>query len=64
MDSLLTRMPAAELAKPAVVSVASTEFRGFEDGQTNYMLIRMNTAYFNYMLSEEKAANVPRDLAF
>jgi len=54
MDSLLTRMPAAELAKPAVVSVASTEFHGFEDGQTNYMLIRMNTAYFNYTLSEEK----------
>lgn len=54
MDSLLTRLPAAELAKPAVVSVASTEFHGFEDGQTNYMLIRMNAAYYNNTLSDEK----------
>jgi hypothetical protein len=54
MDSLLVHLPAAELAKPAVVSVASTEFHGFEDGQTNYMLIRMNAAYFNNGLSEEK----------
>ena len=54
MDSLLAHLPAAELAKPAVVSVAATEFHGFEDGQTNYMLIRMNAAYFNNGLSDEK----------
>jgi hypothetical protein len=54
MDSLLTRLAGAELAKPAIVSVASTEFHGFEDGQTNYMLIRMNAAYYNNTLSDEK----------
>jgi hypothetical protein len=54
MDSLLAHLPAAELGKPAVVSVASTEFHGFEDGQANYMLIRMNAAYFNNVLSDEK----------
>jgi hypothetical protein len=54
MDSLLARCGAAELAKPAVVSVAAADFHGFEDGQTNYMLIRMNAAYFNHALSEEK----------
>jgi len=54
MDNLLAHLGAAELAKPAIVSVAAADFHGFEDGQTNYMLIRMNPAYFNYALSEEK----------
>ena len=54
MDSLAAHLKASELAKPAVVSVAAADFRGFEDGQTNYMLIRMNAAYFNNGLSDEK----------
>ena len=54
MDSLTAHLGAAELAKPAVVSVAAADFHGFEDGQTNYMLIRMNDAYFNPGLSDEK----------
>ncbi|HEV3412615.1 MAG TPA: hypothetical protein VG101_09050 [Puia sp.] len=54
MDSLLAHLGAVELAKPAVVSAAAADFHGFEDGQTNYMLIRMNAAYFNNALSEEK----------
>jgi hypothetical protein len=54
MDSLMARLKAAELAKPAVVSVAAADFHGFEDGQTNYMLVRMNAAYFNNALSDEK----------
>jgi hypothetical protein len=37
-----------------VVSAAAADFRGFEDGQTNYMLIRMNAAYFNNGMTEEK----------
>jgi hypothetical protein len=53
MDSLTTHLGVAALARPAVVSVAAEDFRGFEDGQTNYMLIRMNDAYFNKVLSEE-----------
>jgi hypothetical protein len=32
MDSLLAHLGAAELAKPAVVSVAAADFHGFEDG--------------------------------
>jgi hypothetical protein len=54
MDSLTARLGAAELGKPAVVSVGAADFRGFEDGQSNYMLIRMNEAYFNKTLSDEK----------
>lgn len=54
MDSLLAHLGAAGLAKPAVVSVAAADFHGFEDGQTNYMLIRMNAKYFNNALGEEK----------
>lgn len=54
MDSLMAHLGAAGLAKPAIVSVAAEDFHGFEDGQTNYMLIRMNAAYFNYALGEEK----------
>ena len=54
MDSLLAHMRPAELAMPAVVSVNAADFHGFEDGQTNYMLARMNPTYFNSALSEEK----------
>jgi hypothetical protein len=53
MDSMSARFGAAELAKPAVVSVGAADFRGFEDGQSNYMLIRMNDAYFSKTLSDE-----------
>lgn len=54
IDSLLTHMRPAELVQPAVVSVDAADFRGFEDGQTDYMLARMNPAYFNNTLSQEK----------
>jgi hypothetical protein len=53
MDSLTARLGAAELSKPAVVSVGAADFRGFEDGQSNYMLIRMNGTYFSKTLGEE-----------
>jgi hypothetical protein len=54
MDSLMAHLGVSGLSKPAVVSAAAADFHGFEDGQTNYMLIRMNAAYFNNQLSEEK----------
>jgi hypothetical protein len=54
MDSLTARLGAAELGKPAVVSVVAADFHGFEDGQSNYILIRMNETYFNKTLSNEK----------
>lgn len=54
IDSLMAHLGAAQLSKPAVVSVNAADFHGFEDGQTDYMLIRMNDAYFNKTLSEEK----------
>ncbi|HUB60370.1 MAG TPA: hypothetical protein VL978_06705 [Puia sp.] len=53
MDNLMTHLGAAELAKPAIVSCDAADFHGFEDGQTDYMLIRMDDAYFNNTLSEE-----------
>jgi hypothetical protein len=53
MDSLSARLSPAELARPAVVSVGAADFRGFEDGQSNYMLIRMNDAYFSKTISDE-----------
>jgi hypothetical protein len=46
MDSLLNHWTVKELNKPAIVSVVAAEFRGFEDGRSDKMLIRMNTAYF------------------
>lgn len=54
MDSLMTHMGAAALAKPAVVTVDAADFQGFEDGTCSYMLARMNPAYFNDGLSEDK----------
>jgi hypothetical protein len=54
MDSLTAHLGVVGLGKPAVVSAAAADFRGFEDGQTNYMLIRMNAAYFNNGMTEEK----------
>jgi hypothetical protein len=47
MDSLLDQGTAKELDLPAIVSVVAAEFRGFEDGHSDKMLIRMNAAYFN-----------------
>jgi hypothetical protein len=54
MDSLMTHLGAVALAKPAVVSVDAADFQGFEDGPGSYMLARINPAYFNNELSEEK----------
>jgi hypothetical protein len=53
MDSLMAHLGVVALGMPAVVSAAAADFHGFEDGQLNYMLIRMNAAYFNNGLSEE-----------
>jgi hypothetical protein len=48
MDSLASRSTAAELNKPAMVSVEAASFRGFEDNAADRnMLVRMNPAYFN-----------------
>lgn len=58
MDRLQWRSPAADLAKPAIVSVPAAEFQGFEDGHDGKMLIRRNPAYS----SAECKANAPRFL--
>src|SRR6185312_14161933 len=54
MDSLMKHLPAASLAKPAVVSVAAADFQGFEDGPGCYMLARPNPVYFNNSLSQDR----------
>lgn len=54
MDSLLNHESAKELNRPAIVSVVAAEFRGFEDGRSDKMLIRMNNAYFNLSTGMEK----------
>jgi hypothetical protein len=47
IDSILRNSTAQDLAKPAVVSVDATHFRGFEDGHANTTtLVRMNPNYF------------------
>jgi len=47
MDSLAEHSIAAELNKPAMVSVEAASFRGFEDNDADRnMLIRMNPVYF------------------
>jgi len=47
MDSLSTRSTAAELDKPAMVSVEATSFAGFEDNQADRnMLVKINPAYY------------------
>lgn len=53
IDSLLTHMTAIELSRPAIVSVPSPDFHGFEDGRSDNILIRMNAAYPNNA-SQEK----------
>jgi len=53
MDSLLNHWTPNELNKPAIVSVVAAEFRGFEDGHSDKMLIRMNAASFNSSTSGE-----------
>jgi hypothetical protein len=47
IDSLLSHMTPTELGHPAIVSVPSPDFHGFEDGHADNMLIRMNAAYPN-----------------
>jgi hypothetical protein len=54
MDSLINRLTVEQLNKPAIVSVQATDFRGFEDGHGDKMLIRLNTAFFHSSLSEDK----------
>jgi hypothetical protein len=55
MDSLSTHLTAAELGKPALVSVAAADFTGFEDNTDGKaMLIKMNTAYFDQNAGVEK----------
>jgi hypothetical protein len=47
MDSLATRSTAAELNKPAMVSVEAASFQGFEDKEADRnMLVRINPAYY------------------
>jgi hypothetical protein len=56
MDSLSLRSTAAELNKPAIVSVEAIDFLGFEDNAADRnMLVRMNPTYFNANLSSERA---------
>jgi hypothetical protein len=54
IDDLLAHMSATELSKPAIVSVPSPDFQGFEDGKTDNMLIRMDAAHSDRSLSEVK----------
>jgi hypothetical protein len=54
IDNLLSHMSATELSKPAMVSVPSPDFQGFEDGKTDNMLIRMDAAHTDNSLSEGK----------
>ena len=55
MDSLSTHLTAAELGKPALVSVAAADFTGFEDNTGGKaMLIKMNTSYFDQNAGVEK----------
>ena len=79
MDSLLTHCPAGELNKPAAVSAAAADFRGFENDHSDKMLIRINETYFNqsagtetpqfflvswhYDPSETMAADIDRQLS-
>jgi hypothetical protein len=52
IDGILAHMSATELSKPAIISVSSPEFQGFEDGKTDNMLIRMDAAHSDNSLSE------------
>jgi hypothetical protein len=54
IDNLLAHMSATELSKPAIVSVPSPDFQGFEDGKSDNMLIRMDAAHSDRSLSEVK----------
>lgn len=55
MDNILHRLSPNELNKPAIVSVPAASFQGFEDGQSDKMLIRMNPACFGLNVAGEKA---------
>ena len=47
IDKLLTGSTAKQLAQPAIVSVQSPAFRGFEDGKPNStVLVRLRGAYY------------------
>jgi len=54
MDRLLRNMPATELLQPAVVRDPANAFKGFQDGEPNYihMLIRPNPEYFDKRLAD------------
>jgi len=55
MDSLLTHLSAAELKKPAMVSVPAVNFEAFEDGLPNRrILVHADSTYFNPALTAEK----------
>jgi len=56
MDSLSTHLTAADLGKPAMVSVAAADFNGFEDktGGKAMLIKKMNTAYFDPNAGVEK----------
>jgi hypothetical protein len=54
MDSLLKHCSPNELDKPAIVSVVAASFQGFEDGRSDKMLVRMNTAYLHPAPGVEK----------
>jgi hypothetical protein len=53
MDSLLKYSGTEELTRPAIVSVQAADFRGFEDGISDNMLIRINSAYFKSAVGGE-----------
>lgn len=79
MTDLLVNSTAQQLAQPAVVSVSSEDFHGFEDGQPNSTaLVRLCDAYFGadadqsvksllicwrYRPSDPKAAAIDHQLA-
>jgi hypothetical protein len=55
MDSLLTHLSAAELKKPAMVSVPAVNFEAFEDGLPNRrILVQADSTYFDPALTSEK----------
>lgn len=55
MDSLLTHLSAADLKKPAMVSVPATNFETFEDSLPGRsILVQVNPAYFDISLTADK----------
>jgi hypothetical protein len=68
MDDLLAHSTPAQLAQPAMVSVPAADFSGFEDGQTDRMLVRVNPTpqvflvEWRYDASDAGAAEMDRQL--